>query len=163
MNAKILYRICAVVFALFAAGHTLGFLTFRPETPEGLAVYASMRDVHFAFGSANASYADFYTGFGLFVSACMVLFAYLAWQIGGWTATNPTAARQAGGALLAVQLANILICFRYFASVQVAFAATGAALIAMALFVSRSSKASGVDSLTSGVSSVGRTKPSATA
>ena len=163
MNAKILYRIGAIVFVLFAAGHTAGFLTFRPKTPDALAVYDGMRDVHFAFGSTSATWADLYTGFGLFVSACMLFFACLAWQIGGWSTTNPSAARQAGSTLLAVQLANVLICLRYFGAAQVIFAAAVAGLVALALFVSRSTRASGVGSLTSSVSSAGRTNPSAIA
>ncbi len=163
MNAKILYRICAAVFVVFAAGHTAGFLTFRPKTPDALAVYDGMRDVHFAFGSTSATWADLYTGFGLFVSACILFFACLAWQIGGWSATNPSAARQAGCTLLAVQLANVLICLRYFGAAQVVFAVAVAALVALALFVSRRSRAAGVDSLSSSVPSVGRTNPSAVA
>src|SRR5438270_10550457 len=121
MNARNLYRVCATVFVLFAAGHTLGFLTFRPKTPEALAVYNGMRDVPFAFGSSSVTYADLYTGFGLFISACLLFFAWLAWQIGGWSATNPTAARSAACAVLAVQLVNVLICLRYFGPVQVVF------------------------------------------
>jgi hypothetical protein len=31
-----LYRIASVVFLFFAAGHTLGFLTFTPPTSEAL-------------------------------------------------------------------------------------------------------------------------------
>src|SRR5215472_3817885 len=149
MNARKLYRICAIVFVLFAAGHTFGFLTFQPKTPEALAVYNGMRDVRFAFGSATVTWADLYTGFGLFVSACMLFFAWLAWQISGWSATSPAAAWQAAGALLAVQVANILICLRYFGPPQVAFAAACAVLVAMALFASRSRRASGVGSLSS--------------
>jgi hypothetical protein len=160
MNARNLYRACAIVFVLFAAGHTIGFLTFRPKTAEALAVYDGMRDVHFAFGSTSATWAGLYTGFGLFVTACMLFFACLAWQIGGWSATNPSAARQGGYTLLAVQLANVLICLIYFGAAQVVFNAAVTGLVALALFVSRSRRASGVGSLTSSVSSVARTNPS---
>ncbi len=38
MSPTLLYRIAAALLLLFAAGHTLGFLAFKPPSPEGLAV-----------------------------------------------------------------------------------------------------------------------------
>src|SRR5260370_42578095 len=105
MRAGALFRLSAVVFVLFAAGHTVGFLAFRPNTPEGVSVLDQMRSVHFPFGSASVTYAELYTGFGLFISVALLLFAWLAWQLGAWSKTNPVAAQAAGRALLAVQLA----------------------------------------------------------
>jgi len=68
MTATPLYRTAAVVLVLFAAGHTAGFLTFRPSSPQGLAVWESMNSVHFEFAGSTYSYAGFYTGFGLTVT-----------------------------------------------------------------------------------------------
>jgi hypothetical protein len=42
MSATILFRIASVVFLLFALGHTVGFLSFKPPTAEGLAVRTAM-------------------------------------------------------------------------------------------------------------------------
>ena len=137
MTARILYRISALVFVLFAAGHTAGFLLFRPANPEALKVLEGMRDVHFAFGSASVTYAQLYTGFGLFISAALLMFVWLAWQLGTWSGTNPVAAQAAGRALLVLQVANTAICLYYFSVVQVVFAAVGALLVLMALVVSR--------------------------
>src|SRR5260370_1038563 len=47
MKATLLYRIASVLFILFAAGHTFGFLSFKPASPEGLAVRDAMNNVHF--------------------------------------------------------------------------------------------------------------------
>jgi len=52
-----------VLFVLFAAGHTFGFLNFKPPTAEGLAVRDAMNNLHFG---ADLSYGAFYTD-----SACM--------------------------------------------------------------------------------------------
>lgn len=49
MTATLPYRIAAGVLLLFAVGHTLGFLTFRPASAEGLAVYDAMNSVRFEF------------------------------------------------------------------------------------------------------------------
>ena len=55
MTATLLYRIAAVVLLLFAAGHTFGFLSFRPKSAEGLAVYNAMHSVPFDFNGAVTS------------------------------------------------------------------------------------------------------------
>ena len=45
MSAKLLYRAAAIVLVLFAAGHTFGFLRFRPPSLAGQAVHAAMQEV----------------------------------------------------------------------------------------------------------------------
>ena len=63
MRATLLYRIASVSFVLFAAGHTFGFLNFKPPTAEGMALRDAMNNVHFG---ANLSYGPFTLD-----SACM--------------------------------------------------------------------------------------------
>ena len=77
MSATRLYRIAAVLFVLFAAAHTFGFLRFKPPTEEGMAVLNAMNTVHFA----GFSYGGFYVGFGLYVSVYMIFSAFLAWHL----------------------------------------------------------------------------------
>ena len=77
MKAKLFYRIAAVLFVLFAAGHTFGFLKFKPPTPEGIAVRDSMKNVHFRVEGRDYSYGGFYDGFGWYISA------YLLFSISG--------------------------------------------------------------------------------
>jgi hypothetical protein len=71
MSATLLYRIAAVVFVLFAFGHTFGFLSFRPPSQEGRAVYDSMNNVHFQVGGKSFSYGNWYRGFGLTITVSM--------------------------------------------------------------------------------------------
>jgi len=78
MKAAVLYRIAAVLLIIFAAGHTVGFLKFRPETPEGRAVFESMNNVQFQIGRGSFSYGGFYTGFGLFATLYLLFSAYVA-------------------------------------------------------------------------------------
>ena len=114
MTAKLLYRIAAVVFVLFAAGHTFGFLSFRPSSAEGLAVYNAMNSVHFEFNGAARSYGEFYTGFGLMVTAYLLFFAFLAWHLGGLAASQPQAIGALAWAFVAVQLASLVLSVVYF-------------------------------------------------
>ena len=89
MTATLLYRIGAVVFVLFAAGHTLGFLKFKPDSAEGVAVYDSMNTVRLPVGSGKLTYGDFYRGFGLFCTLYLLFAAYLAWYLGSLAQSNP--------------------------------------------------------------------------
>ncbi len=114
MNARLLYRIAAVVLVLFAAGHTFGFLGFRPESAEGLAVYHAMNSVHFDFNGAPRSYAEFYLGFGLLVSAYLLFCAVLAWHLGALAASQPRAIGVMAWAFVLVQLVNLVLSVLYF-------------------------------------------------
>ena len=114
MTATLLYRIAAVVLVLFAAGHTFGFLSFRPSSAEGLAVYDAMNSVHFEFNGAARSYAEFYTGFGLMVTAYLLFSAFLAWHLGGLAARQPRAIGVLAWAFVVVQLASLVLSVLYF-------------------------------------------------
>lgn len=123
MTATLLYRIAAAVLLLFAAGHTFGFLSFRPSSAEGLAVYNAMNSVHFEFNGAARSYGEFYTGFGLMVTAYLLFFAFLAWHLGGLAATRPQAIGVLAWAFAAVQLASFVLSIVYFFVVPAAMCA----------------------------------------
>lgn len=114
MNATLLYRIAAVLLILFALGHTVGFLKFKPPTPEGLAVRDAMNNVRFQLRGAQFSYGGFYTGFGLFATAYLLFAAFLAWHLGGLASTNPQAIGMLAWAFFTLQLASLVLSWIYF-------------------------------------------------
>jgi hypothetical protein len=114
MNATVLYRIAAVIFVLFAAGHTFGFLNFKPDTPEGIRVNESMKSVQFPIGSKEYSYHGFYNGFGLQVTAYLLFCAFLSWQLGTLAATSPHAIGTIGWAFFALQVIGLVLSLVYF-------------------------------------------------
>ena len=114
MKASLLYRIAAVLLVLFAAGHTIGFLKFRPETPEGRAVLESMNSVHFQIGKGSFSYGGFYNGFGLFQTLYLLFSAYLAWHLGTLATKNPAAIAALGWVFCAVQIVSLVLSLIYF-------------------------------------------------
>jgi hypothetical protein len=135
MKATTLYRIAAIILLLFAVGHTFGFLSFRPHSPEGVAVFESMNRVHFQEGRYSFSFGNFYRGFGLSISVSMLFSAFLSWHL-GWMARNAPAAIGALGWLFAVvQVAGIVIGWVYFSPVQAGFAAAVAICLAWAAAV----------------------------
>jgi hypothetical protein len=114
MSATLLYQIAGILLCLFAAGHTLGFLMFKPRSPEGMAVRESMNSVTFDFKGKSYSYGKFYRGFGLFVTAYLLFSAFVAWYLGGVAARTPGAIVSLAWAFVAVQLACLGLSVRYF-------------------------------------------------
>lgn len=115
MTTQSLYRTAAVVFVLFAAGHTFGFLSFTPPTQEGIAVRAAMTNVHFTVGRSTFSYGDFYRGFGLSATVSMLFQAFLAWQLATLARLAPRMAASVTWALVAVQVIGFVLSCLYFA------------------------------------------------
>lgn len=137
MNATLLYRIASVVLVLFAAGHTFGFLRFKPPSAEGAAVRDAMNNVTFQVGGRNYTYGGFYQGFGLSISTYLLFTAYLAWYLGALAARNPAAVGGLGWAFCALQLANVVLGWLYFAPVTAVFAAAVALCTAWAAWLVR--------------------------
>jgi hypothetical protein len=114
MNATLLYRIASVLLILFAVGHTIGFLKFKPPTPEALAVRDAMYDVHFQIKGKNLSYGGFYNGFGLFATAYLLFATFLAWHLGGLAVEHPQAIGVLGWVFFALQVASLGLSWIYF-------------------------------------------------
>jgi hypothetical protein len=114
MSPTLLYRISAALLLLFAVGHTVGFLTFEPPSPEGIAVRDAMNSVLFDFKGSNYSYGGFYKGFGLTVTAYMLFSAFLAWHLGWLASTSPRSIGALAWIFAAVQLAGLVLSLRYF-------------------------------------------------
>jgi hypothetical protein len=110
VRAAVLYRIACVLFVLFAAAHTVGFLTFKPPTPEGLAVRDAMANVHFQVNGSDLTYGGFYRAFGLIITASGLFSAFVTWQL----ATHPMP--PIGWALCAVQVAGLVLSCVYIAA-----------------------------------------------
>lgn len=121
MKPVLWFRVASILLLAFATGHTLGFLTFKAPTAEGQAVWASMNSVRIPMGKTSFTYANFYIGFGLFVSALFLLEAFLAWYAGRLAITYPPAAITLGSCLVVLQLFCLVLCWRYFGAIQVVF------------------------------------------
>jgi CRISPR/Cas system endoribonuclease Cas6 (RAMP superfamily) len=138
MRPAWLYRAASVLFFLFAAGHTFGFLNFKPPTAEGLAVRDAMNNVHFG---ANFSYGSFYAGFGLYVTLYLLFSAFLAWHLSRLASRLPQAIGALGWAFFAVQLASIALSCVYIAEPPAVFSALVAACLGWAMWQVRGAEA----------------------
>jgi hypothetical protein len=115
MTTAWLYRIAAALLVLFAVLHTMGFLSFKPPTPEGRAVLESMNTVHFKIAGKSFSYGEFYRAFGLFVTVYLLFSAYVALLL------SRTPVKGLGWGLFAVQAAGLVLAVVYFSTPQISF------------------------------------------
>ena len=137
MSATLSYRMAAVLLLLFAAGHTLGFLDFRPPSAEGLAVRESMSSVLFEFNGRRSSYGQFYEGFGLTVTAYLLFSSFLAWHLGSVARTQPQAIGLLAWAFVAMQIAGLVLNVLYFFYVPVLFSGLIVVCLAWAAWLLR--------------------------
>jgi len=121
LTAPLFYRIAAVLFVLFAAGHTFGFLKFMPDTPDATAVFQSMNDVKFHVDGRSYTYGGFYRGFGIQVTVYLLFFAFLSWQLGQMATQYPQAAGPIGWVFCAVQVAGLALSLLYFFPIAAVF------------------------------------------
>jgi hypothetical protein len=138
MKPSILYRTASILLLLFAAGHTLGFR--QVDAAWGVdAMVASMKSMHFNANGSDRTYWDFFTGFGLFVSAYMVFAAIVAWQLGSLPAE--TLARMRGVAWgFAICMGFVTwLSWRYFFLVPFLFSSAILVCVAGAAWLSRAS------------------------
>jgi hypothetical protein len=137
MNATVLYRTASILLVLFAAGHTAGFLRFKPPTPDAVAVRDAMSSVHFPVGGSQFTYRGFYDGFGLFVTVYLLFSAFLAWYLGDLARSNPQAIGALGWVFFTVQLAILALSWVYFFTAPIVFAALVAACLGGAAWLAR--------------------------
>jgi len=123
MSPAIPFRVAAILLLLFACGHTFGFLSFKPASPEGLAALEAMNNVAFDFEGNSRTYGGFYVGFGLTVSAYLLFCAFLAWHLGRFAAAQPGSVAPVAWALVVVQAVSLALCIKYFFIIPVVFSA----------------------------------------
>jgi hypothetical protein len=140
MTATSLFRIAAVLLLLFALGHTVGFLKFRPPTPAGETVRQGMDDVHFQVRGKTYSYGGFYVGFGLFNTLFLVFGSVLAWHLGSLASRAPQAIGPIGWALCMVMVGSLVLCWVWFNNIAVAFSAVLVILLGWASWLVRGAK-----------------------
>jgi hypothetical protein len=138
MAATWLYRIASIFFILFALGHTYGFLSFRPSSAEGRALYDSMNDVHLVEKGRSYTYGGFYRGFGLSATISMLFWAFLSWHMGELARTNAAAIGALGWAFFAVQVAGVVLAFFYFGPPAMVLSLLVALLVGSAAWLARS-------------------------
>ena len=100
----------------------------------------AMDNVQFKLGSKNYSYGDFYRGFGLFCTAYLLFAAFLAWHLGGMARNTPQAIGSLGWIFFGLQLAGIVLSWKYFVPPPVIFSVVLAILTGWAAWLASSAR-----------------------
>lgn len=143
MSASILLRVASIVAFVYWIGHTVG----APWTPvRGAAETAaidSLRSLHFAVQGFSRNYWDFYFGFGIAISAFLLVQAVLLWQLATLAKIGAERLRPILALLFAGFAANTVIAWIYFFAVPGVLALVIAACLAGAWIAAGSPAAHG--------------------
>jgi hypothetical protein len=120
MKASLLYRIASILLVLFAIGHTVGFLQVDPAWGVDSLVQ-SMKSIHFNINGSERTYWDFFVGFGLFVTALMLLASLIAWQFGSLPPQTLAAMRLSAWAFVGCFGVVAYLSWRYFFIIPLVF------------------------------------------
>jgi hypothetical protein len=120
MNARVFYRIAAVLLLLFAMGHTLGFRQSDPRWGAD-ALLGSMRSLHFDVQGFNRTYWDFFEAAGFTVGLFYLFAAILAWQLSSLPAATWALLRGTAWAFALCFAAITVVSWRYLFVMPVAF------------------------------------------
>jgi hypothetical protein len=135
MTSSLVYRVAAVLLALFAAAHTLGFSQSDPSWHVD-ALLASMRSIHFPMMGFSRSYWNLFLATGYVTGLFYLFAAVLAWQLGGLPAEALARLRGAAWAFVLCFAAITAVSWRYLFPIPIAFSAVITLLLAAAAWLS---------------------------
>jgi hypothetical protein len=109
------FRIAAYLALLFCAGHTLGGMIVQKSLgPASDVVLAAMKSTHFVFNGADCTWYGFWFGFGLTVSAFLLLVAVTALVLDRVTPDAWPQVQLIAWALIVAMAFNGVMAWRYF-------------------------------------------------
>jgi hypothetical protein len=121
MKASAFYRIAAVLLALFAIGHTLGFRQNNPDWGAS-SVISAMQATRFNAQGFSRTYWDFFGAFGFFFSVFLLFAAVLAWRLGSVRAQDFGAFMRSTAWALAISFVVITaLSFKYAFTTPIVF------------------------------------------
>jgi len=120
MKASLFYRIASILLFLFAVGHTLGFRQVDPKWKID-SLIQSMQSIHFQADGNDRTYWDFFVGFGLFVTALMLLASVVTWQLGSLSAETLAGLRMTAWGFVVCFAFVSYLSWRYFFLIPVIF------------------------------------------
>jgi hypothetical protein len=135
MSARLVYRVSAVLLALFAVGHTLGFSQVDPKWGVD-ALMAAMRSTRFDADGFARSYWDFYLATGYIAGLFYLFAALLAWQLGGLPGTALARLRPATWGFALCFAAVTVVSWLHLFLIPIAFSAVITLSLTLAAWLS---------------------------
>ncbi len=114
MTPTLLLRIASGLALLHSILHTVGGVFGKPAPGSQAATLSIMQANQFQVMGLTRSYADFYLGFGLFVTVALAVEAVVFWQLGTLAKSGATRLRPILVSFVAAYLAYAAIASIYF-------------------------------------------------
>ena len=114
MKTPLLLRTAAVLTFLYFAGHTSGIPWTPTSGPAELSVIEAMKRHSFDVAGSQRTYWDFYFGFGVIISAFLLMQAAVLWQLSTLAKTNSSLVRPIVGSFFLAFAANVVLAWKYF-------------------------------------------------
>ena len=133
MKATVWFRAAAVVMLLFGVLHTIGFLSFRPPSAEGMAVWNGMNNVSFTVNGGTYSYGHFYMAFGLSITTAQLIGAWVTWVLGAMARRGDGGIRAIAWGLIVWQAIGVVIAALYVSAKPAVLSSLTVVLVAIAL------------------------------
>jgi hypothetical protein len=140
MKASLFLRIAAVMTLLYCAGHTAGMPWTPYTSPEAMHVVQAMKNQSFEENGFKGTYSDFYFGFGVMISAFLLVEALVLWQVGSLAKTDAVRVRPIIAAFLVAYIVNAALAWMYFFAVPAVMAAVIALCLVVALVLASRTK-----------------------
>jgi hypothetical protein len=119
MKAPLLLRIAAVITFLYFAGHTSGIPWTPAAGPGELPVLEAMKSHSFDVEGFKRTYWDFYFGFGVTISAFLLVQAVVLWQLSSLAKIDASQVRPIVASFFVAFLVNAFFAWKYFFAVPV--------------------------------------------
>ena len=114
MKSRTWWRLASGLTLFFAVAHTGGMLRPPARGPAEDAVLEHMRRYQFEIMGSTRTYWEFFFGFGLFLTAALLVVSALSWQVGDVSKTDAPLARRLGWPLFAGQVVFAILSWKYF-------------------------------------------------
>jgi hypothetical protein len=131
MKSPIFLRIASIITLLYFAGHTAGMPWTPAVGPGEVPVLEAMKNHSFVAQGFKRTYWDFYLGFGVIISAYLLVQAIVLWQLAALAKTDPLRVRPIVASFFVAFIVNAVLAWQYFFAVPVVMA--GAISVCLAL------------------------------
>jgi hypothetical protein len=140
MKPSILLRFASIITLLYCAGHTVGMPWTPAVGPGEISLIEAMKTHSFEIQGFTRTYWDFYFGFGVIISAFLLVQAVVLWQLGSLARIDFMRLRPLVASFFVVFLVNAVLAWRFFFAVAVVMAVAIAICLGLALFVTVKNK-----------------------
>lgn len=109
------FKIAAALLLVYCLMHTVGGMLVQDSMgADSDAVFASMKSVHFSFNGSDSTWYGFWFGFGLMVSAFLLMSGVIAWKLDGVTAEAWPQVSFVAWSLCAAHAVAMVLGWKYF-------------------------------------------------